>query len=505
MLSSLLDLGRAKNNHFRATHIDPYLRQVIECCRNEHIHAEAKELVPISELIQDNLNVIDGDTDFQDSLLPLVVDWFRSSFFRWFKAPNCEKCSMELIFADSYLNVERKRVEVYTCQKGDCDFNYEFVRHNDPAILLHTRTGRCGEWSICFLVILRALDYYTRIVFDSTDHVWNEVWSESRKKWIHVDPCEGVIDAPLLYEAGWGKKLMYCLAMSEYDVLDVTGRYVLDYNDTKARRDLCNEEWLVSYLEEVTQGLLTKIPTSDVKLQVESRRKLDCDYLKELMSKPQTAPDKSQLQGRKTGDIQWRLRRGEYSVSGKKKTVIRVSSAAPLNDGEIFSLKYSSDKNSYVCTDSQFNAKGWSTLVYEYENMDHKFEHDWKTSYLSRYESCAAALDGIIRWRLDLSGLNNKWQRLELVFRGKVYPETSINLSLISYSGCTSNDIIKNLKLELNKLVVIERMGEEVKIFDILVILSGDDMSDVAWQKPQLFRQTRCQDPNNWPFLISIF
>lgn len=112
-------------------------------------------------------------------------------------------------------------------------------------------------------------------VTDWTDHVWTEVWSQGQGKWcvhscswppaalacasatsgrwrcgcaalsplclrwslwspaalrtgprrIHVDSCECALDAPLLYESGWGKKLTYIVAAGLDEVVDVTRRW----------------------------------------------------------------------------------------------------------------------------------------------------------------------------------------------------------------------------------------------------------------------------------------
>lgn len=44
------------------------------------------------------------------------------------------------------------------------------------------------------------------------------MYSASQRRWLHCDPCENACDKPLLYEAGWGKKLSYVLAFSKDQV-----------------------------------------------------------------------------------------------------------------------------------------------------------------------------------------------------------------------------------------------------------------------------------------------
>ena len=68
------------------------------------------------------------------------------------------------------------------------------------------RQGRCGEWANCFALILRAFGFLARHVNDFKDHVWCEFFSDSEQRWIHVDPCEGLVDKPRVYDHGWGKK-----------------------------------------------------------------------------------------------------------------------------------------------------------------------------------------------------------------------------------------------------------------------------------------------------------
>jgi len=134
---------------------------------------------------------------------------------------------------------------VYYCP--NCDgLTTCFPRFNNPRTLLQTRKGRCGEFANLFGFICRALGFEARYVLDFTDHVWVEVWSSRLSRWIMADSCEGKIDAPSMYEKGWGKKLDYIVAFTSDSVVDVTKRYTRVFHTTdfqNRRRLICPSEF----------------------------------------------------------------------------------------------------------------------------------------------------------------------------------------------------------------------------------------------------------------------
>lgn len=113
---------------------------------------------------------------------------------------------------------------------------------------MQTRTGRCGEWANVFTLFCRVICLPTRYVLDFTDHVWTEVYIG---KWIHVDCCEGILDQPLLYEAGWNKKLSFVFSFGDDGVTDSIQRYSsMGVNVYRERRKIVDEATLrnVPYL-----------------------------------------------------------------------------------------------------------------------------------------------------------------------------------------------------------------------------------------------------------------
>jgi peptide-N4-(N-acetyl-beta-glucosaminyl)asparagine amidase len=142
----------------------------------------------------------------------------------------------------------------------------------------------------------------TRYILDFTDHVWIEFFSESEKRWIHLDPCENAFDTPMVYEQGWGKKLNYVIAFGDYEVKDVTSKYTLDYKQVLTRRTLGGEYRILHHLNEHTRALRRGVRDS-LSWELESRDMKEYTVHQKL--------DWTTFLPRQSGSLEWRTARGE--------------------------------------------------------------------------------------------------------------------------------------------------------------------------------------------------
>eukprot|EP00931_Biecheleriopsis_adriatica_P068133 TRINITY_DN42160_c0_g1_i1.p1 TRINITY_DN42160_c0_g1~~TRINITY_DN42160_c0_g1_i1.p1 ORF type:complete len:611 (-),score=80.37 TRINITY_DN42160_c0_g1_i1:45-1829(-) len=291
------------------------LRQRIESyARQACSYADSAKLVAARDVLPATLVEGIGDEGNGEALLRDTLHWFKADFFKWTDSPYCEKCAMKATKNEGMVDPSEEelcfgaqRVESWRCT--NCDTLFRFPRYNDPARLLESRHGRCGEWANCFTLIASALGFRTRLVVDWTDHVWAEVWTNGR--WQHCDPCEGCLDAPLTYELGWRKKLTYVVAFSPLEVVDVTARYTSNWPQVLERRTLVQE-----------QELETIIRMADVGTRMESTELPPWRALEEAELADRRSGKASlqsltsvELNGRASGSLEWRQERGEVGAS----------------------------------------------------------------------------------------------------------------------------------------------------------------------------------------------
>lgn len=261
-----LDINQKESQITRSiSHIRSFVENYTEQLKEELIN-----IIPYDELGSD-----------EEENLAILTKWFKEEFFVFVRGLKCTicNCDSQVVGATYPTPYEMEglcnNTEVHQC--NSCGNRMRFPRYDCVNRLIQTRCGRCAEFANTFTGILIALDFDARIVLDLTDHLWTEVWLESKKRYVHVDPCENIIDAPYVYETGWGKKLNWIFSFGKHDIMDVTKKYTKNYAEVVERRLEVSEEWLEKFIlsrREMYRKGLSKI----------ENRELDYKNLMDILS-----------------------------------------------------------------------------------------------------------------------------------------------------------------------------------------------------------------------------
>ncbi|KAI3358849.1 hypothetical protein L3Q82_014735, partial [Scortum barcoo] len=398
----------------------------------EHKLKEAKEADPECKL------------GIEDFLVLELLRWFKQDFFSWVDCLPCSRCggptqnTSSLSPTTDDLHWGAQRVENHYCQS--CQLSTRFPRYNNPEKLLETRRGRCGEWANCFTLCCRAMGLEARYIWDSTDHVWTEIYSPYQRRWLHCDSCENTCDKPLLYEVGWGKKLAYILAFS---------------------KDQRQQSLSPGRKKDLTERLLVEL----------------VEFISPKKPKP------GELGGRNSGSLAWRIARGETrgadtGTSTQAAGYVFTPTKKEKSD-RLLHIRYSATKDQYcrVSNNSEL-IQNWDQCVWKKESVFRKVENDWQMVYIARTEGSSM---GRITWKFDFAPVGMKIKSVSIMASSQTFQSGKVCWHLqagqitTEFSGDGKLQSFQNLSGSLEFVVVAELSGGE---------------GETSWQHSQLFRQS---------------
>ncbi|XP_048848793.1 peptide-N(4)-(N-acetyl-beta-glucosaminyl)asparagine amidase isoform X1 [Brienomyrus brachyistius] len=452
---------------------NPALQQkALACIPHPQLQSVAQEKLEQARKSDPDCNLMEDDL-----LLLELLRWFKGDFFSWVNRLPCSRCGGKTQSSGSLppsaddLRWDASRVENHHCSV--CQLSTRFPRYNNPEKLLETRRGRCGEWANCFTLCCRALGLEARYIWDSTDHVWTEVYSPSQRRWLHCDPCENVCDKPLLYEVGWGKELSYILAFSKEQVVDVTWRYSCKHPEVLSRRTQVKERWLLQSVNELNAA-------KQQSLSPERRKELLERLLVELVEfiSPK-APKPGELGGRTSGSLAWRMARGEIGAPAAKADGYVFVPTETERTMKRFHLQYNVTKNQYCRVSSGQEAlQGWERGAWKWDSVNRKVENDWQMVYLAPTEGSTS---GNLSWRFDCgpTGLKIKTVSVracsQTFHSGRVSWRMRSGRDTVDFLGDGKMHSAPNFSGSTDLVVEAELGGSE---------------GELSWQHSQLFRHS---------------
>uniref|UniRef100_M8AX26 Peptide-N(4)-(N-acetyl-beta-glucosaminyl)asparagine amidase n=1 Tax=Aegilops tauschii TaxID=37682 RepID=M8AX26_AEGTA len=278
--------------------VEPYMRQVLKY--EDPLRQEAAlKTVPVDELKEKAL------ISLAKMISVLCLIWFHESNYRW----EDRQLKIELIYASS-LNID-----AYLCKWVNVDAYLAYwltvilVLADGLMHQLVTSVTVKHLWCNHCSSITRFPRYNDpHKILDFTDHVWTECFSNLYGRWIHLDPCEGVYDNPLLYEKGWNKKLDYAIGISKDGVHDITKRYTRKWHEVLSRRTITSEDTVSAILMNITRKCRSGL-SSDELLALENRDRKESEELSKATYLE--VNNSISLPGRQSGSVEWRAARSE--------------------------------------------------------------------------------------------------------------------------------------------------------------------------------------------------
>lgn len=334
--------------------------QIVFKYEEQELQDKALDLIPLQRLYEEaEEQIVERGGSLEDRVIQRLLHWFKNEFFTWVDNAPCDFCQSTSTRSAGYAKPNSDDlfhgahvVETYLCSQ--CVQITRFPRYNSPSKLLETRRGRCGEWANCFTLCCRAVGSEARIVYDTTDHVWTEVFSESDQRWVHCDSCEEAWDRPLLYSIGWNKQLNYCTAFSVDEAVDVTKRYTKGWPEVLKRRNKVKEAQLNMFLNDLSEERQRNLDLEKVEV-LNDRRLKELIELEESSKKAFIKDE--ELVGRQSGSLVWRTNRGEtteISTTGTENTMKKVDLA---NIKLYHTVKQASE--------AEFILSGAATMLYD--------------------------------------------------------------------------------------------------------------------------------------------
>ena len=151
--------------------------------------------------------IYEGKSELE--LIRSLLSWFnRNEIMKWYlDSLYCNDCHSLMVFVNRCPpTVSQKQKGADQCflyQCKECERKKRFPNYNSVETLLEEKEGTSGGFCLVFGAILRYFGFDLRIVTILNSYInnyWLEVYIESLKKYVHVDPTLGDIDAPLHYE-----------------------------------------------------------------------------------------------------------------------------------------------------------------------------------------------------------------------------------------------------------------------------------------------------------------